>query len=148
MHNYLWMLNTLKVTTYYLYKHKILQINKSEKYQIITLTSAENMFWCAKSIHWQSSIFHWGLSTSQHSAPFVHPLCLLNSATTPLSHAQLQNQEDLAERGIFKQPLKSKSAYIRDPQIWLMKLTFLQSLAPTLIKLTHLWFSNDPEDTD
>ncbi len=26
------------------------------------------------------------------------------------------------------------------------EITFLQSLAPTLIKLTHLWFSNDPED--
>ncbi len=32
------------------------------------------------------------------------------------------------------------------PQIWLMRSTFLQSLAPALIKLTHLWFSNDPED--
>ncbi len=32
------------------------------------------------------------------------------------------------------------------PQICLMRSTFLQSLAPTLIKLTHLWFSNDPED--
>ncbi len=33
------------------------------------------------------------------------------------------------------------------PQIWPMRYTFLQSLAPTLIKLTHLWFSNDLEDT-
>ncbi len=31
------------------------------------------------------------------------------------------------------------------PQIWLVRSTFLQSLAPTLIKLTHLWFSNDPD---
>ncbi len=32
------------------------------------------------------------------------------------------------------------------PQIWLTRPTFLQSLAPSLIKLTHLWFSNDPVD--
>ncbi len=38
--------------------------------------------------------------------------------------------------------------YISDTQIWLARSTFLQSLAPTLIKLSYLWFSNDPEDID
>ncbi len=38
--------------------------------------------------------------------------------------------------------------YIIDIQIWLTRSTFLQSLAPTLINLTYLWFSNDPEDID
>ncbi len=38
--------------------------------------------------------------------------------------------------------------YTNDTQIWLARSTFLQSLAPTLIKLTYLGFSNDPEDTD
>ncbi len=33
-----------------------------------------------------------------------------------------------------------------DPQIWLARSTLLQSLAPTLIKLTYLGSSNDPED--
>ncbi len=35
-----------------------------------------------------------------------------------------------------------------DTQIWLARSTFLQSLAPTLIKPTYLWFSNDPEDIE
>ncbi len=38
--------------------------------------------------------------------------------------------------------------YSIDTQIWLVRSTFLQSLTPNLIKLTYLWFSNDPEDTD
>lgn len=38
--------------------------------------------------------------------------------------------------------------YSRDPRIWFARSTLLQSLAPTRIKFTYLWLSNDPEDTD
>ncbi len=38
--------------------------------------------------------------------------------------------------------------YIRVPQILPWRANALQSLAPTLIKLAYLWFSNDPEDID
>ncbi len=50
---------------------------------------------------------------------------------------------------VFKDNLKlSSKDYTSDPQIWLTRSTLMQSLAPTLIKLTYLWFSNDPEDID
>ncbi len=38
--------------------------------------------------------------------------------------------------------------YTRVPQIFPWRSNLLQSLAPTLIKLTYLWFSNDLEDSD
>ncbi len=38
--------------------------------------------------------------------------------------------------------------YTRVPQIFPWKANLLQSLGPTLIKLTYLWFSNDLEDSD
>ncbi len=38
--------------------------------------------------------------------------------------------------------------YCRVPQIFPWRANLLQSLAPTLIKLTYLWFSNDLEDSD
>ncbi len=38
--------------------------------------------------------------------------------------------------------------YASDTQICLTRSTFLQSLAPTLIKPTFLWFSNDPAVID
>ncbi len=43
---------------------------------------------------------------------------------------------------------KKRFFYGSDTQICLAISTFLQSLAPTLIKLTYLWLSNDPEDID
>ncbi len=48
----------------------------------------------------------------------------------------------------IQQLVSSASPYSSDPQIWLARSTFLQSLAPTVIKLTYLWFSSDSEDTD
>ncbi len=38
--------------------------------------------------------------------------------------------------------------FIRVPQIFPWRANLLQSLAPTLIKLTYLWYSNDLEDSD
>ncbi len=40
------------------------------------------------------------------------------------------------------------SVYTRVPQIFPWRANLLQSLAPTLFKLTYLWFSNDLEDSD
>ncbi len=40
------------------------------------------------------------------------------------------------------------SIYTRVPQIFRWRANLQQSLAPTLIKLTYLWFSNDLEDSD
>ncbi len=38
--------------------------------------------------------------------------------------------------------------YTGIPQIFPWRANLLQSLAPTLIKLTYLWLSNDLEDSD
>ncbi len=54
--------------------------------------------------------------------------------------------DDLLLLAILK--YASDGHFTSDTQIWLVRSTFLQILAPTLIKLTFLWFSNDPEDID